>query len=96
MKTAALVACLAMIASGCGMQKPWGPQKPWNRCAHVGGLLGAAMAGTAAGVARHNSDDDAPSDKTLIGITAAGAVGGAAVGALLGQLICDQALAHLD
>lgn len=80
----ALVLALAM--SGCAAMQ----ERRWSWCAVGGGLLGAAIGGTAAGMlVSEYEGGDGGRDSEVAGAAAAGAVGGGILGTLLGHLICD-------
>jgi len=65
-------------------------ERRWSWCAVGGGLLGAAIGGSAAGVlVSQYEGGDGGSDSETAGAAAAGAVGGGIIGTLLGHLICD-------
>lgn len=74
---------VTVLAGGCATNRRW------DGCAIGGGILGAAMGATAAGVYRYNSDDDKPSDATMAAVTGGGAAAGGLIGTLLGHYICD-------
>jgi len=82
-KAVVCAVALAIVGSGCATERRWGA------CALGGGLLGATMGGTGAGIYRHNSDDDIPSDQTVATAAAIGSVTGGLIGMLLGHYICD-------
>jgi len=82
--TGALVLALSM--SGCAAMQ----ERRWSWCAVGGGLLGAAIGGTAAGMlVSEYEGGDGGTDSETAGAAAAGGVGGAVIGALLGHLVCD-------
>jgi len=65
-------------------------ERRWSWCAVGGGLLGAAIGGTAAGMlVSEYEGGDGGRDSETAGAAAAGGVGGAILGALLGHVICD-------
>ncbi len=82
----ALVLVAGLVLSGCATMQ----ERRWGSCAVAGGLLGAAVGGSAAGVTVHEYEggDGGSTGETAIA-AASGAVGGALVGTLLGHLICD-------
>jgi len=80
------VAILALSLSGCAAMQ----ERRWSWCAGGGGLLGAAVGGTAAGMlVSEYEGGDGGTDSETAGAAAAGGVGGAILGTLLGHLICD-------
>ena len=85
-KAVAGVAILALSLSGCAAMK----ERRWSWCAVGGGLLGAAVGGTAAGMlVSEYEGGDGGTDSETAGAAAAGGVGGAILGTILGHLICD-------
>lgn len=85
-KAVAGVAILALSLSGCAAMQ----ERRWSWCAVGGGLLGAAVGGTAAGMlVSEYEGGDGGTDSETAGAAAAGAVGGGILGTLLGHLICD-------
>jgi outer membrane protein OmpA-like peptidoglycan-associated protein len=77
---------LALSMSGCAAMQ----ERRWSWCAVGGGLLGAAIGGTAGGMLTAEYEGgDGGTDSEIAGIAAAGGVGGAILGTLLGHLICD-------
>jgi outer membrane protein OmpA-like peptidoglycan-associated protein len=85
-KAVAGVAILALSLSGCAAMQ----ERRWSWCAVGGGLLGAAVGGTAAGMlVSEYEGGDGGTDSETAGAAAAGGVGGGILGALLGHLICD-------
>jgi OmpA-OmpF porin, OOP family len=77
---------LAFTMSGCAAMQ----ERRWGWCAVGGGLLGAAVGGTAAGMlVSEYEGGDGGTDSETAGAAAAGAVGGGILGSLLGHLICD-------
>jgi|KBSSwiStaDraftv2_1062776.scaffolds.fasta_scaffold367734_2 OOP family OmpA-OmpF porin len=77
---------LALSMSGCAAMQ----ERRWSWCAVGGGLLGAAIGGSAAGVlVSEYEGGDGGRDSETAGAAAAGAVGGGIIGTLLGHLICD-------
>jgi OOP family OmpA-OmpF porin len=82
----ALALIAGLVLSGCATMQ----EKRWGTCAVVGGLLGAGVGASAAGVTVHEYEGGNGGSTTETAIAAAsGAVGGAVVGTLLGHLICD-------
>ena len=85
-KAVAGVAILALSLSGCAAMQ----ERRWSWCAVGGGLLGAAVGGTAAGMlVSEYEGGDGGTDSETAGAAAAGAVGGGILGTILGHLICD-------
>ena len=85
-KAVAGVAILALSLSGCAAMQ----ERRWSWCAVGGGLLGAAVGGTAAGMlVSEYEGGDGGTDSETAGAAAAGGVGGGILGTLLGHLICD-------
>ena len=85
-KAVAGVAILALSLSGCAAMQ----ERRWSWCAVGGGLLGAAVGGTAAGMlVSEYEGGDGGTDSETAGAAAAGGVGGAILGTILGHLICD-------
>jgi outer membrane protein OmpA-like peptidoglycan-associated protein len=77
---------LALSMSGCAAMQ----ERRWSWCAVGGGLLGAAVGGTAAGMlVSEYEGGDGGTDSETAAAAAAGGVGGGIIGALLGHLICD-------
>ena len=77
---------LALSMSGCAAMQ----ERRWSWCAVGGGLLGAAIGGTAGGMLSSEYEGgDGGRDSETAGAAAAGAVGGGIIGTLLGHLICD-------
>jgi len=77
---------LALSMSGCAAMQ----ERRWSWCAVGGGLLGAAIGGTAGGMLTSEYEGgDGGRDSEVAAIAAAGAVGGGIIGTLLGHLICD-------
>lgn len=77
---------LALAMSGCAAMQ----ERRWSWCAVGGGLLGAAIGGTAGGMLTSEYEGgDGGRDSEVAAIAAAGAVGGGLIGTLLGHLICD-------
>ena len=77
---------LALSMSGCAAMQ----ERRWSWCAVGGGLLGAAIGGTAGGMLTSEYEGgDGGRDSEVAAIAAAGAVGGGLIGTLLGHLICD-------
>src|SRR5215470_14606374 len=80
-----------LTLSGCAAME----EREWSYCALGGGLIGAAVgAGTAGGLVNaYVKSDDGVSGPT--GAAAAGgAVAGAAIGTVLGHLLCDPEIAQ--
>jgi outer membrane protein OmpA-like peptidoglycan-associated protein len=85
-KAVAGVAILALSLSGCAAMQ----ERRWSWCAVGGGLLGAAVGGTAAGMlVSEYEGGDGGTDSETAGAAAAGGVGGGILGTILGHLICD-------
>jgi OOP family OmpA-OmpF porin len=85
-KAVAGVAILALSLSGCAAMQ----ERRWSWCAVGGGLLGAAVGGTAAGMlVSEYEGGDGGTDSETAGAAAAGGVGGGILGSILGHLICD-------
>ena len=85
-KAVAGVAILALSLSGCAAMQ----ERRWSWCAVGGGLLGAAVGGTAAGMlVSEYEGGDGGTDSETAGAAAAGGVGGGIIGTILGHLICD-------
>jgi outer membrane protein OmpA-like peptidoglycan-associated protein len=77
---------LALSMSGCAAMQ----ERRWSWCAVGGGLLGAAIGGTTAGIlVSEYEGGDGGTDSETAGAAAAGGVGGAILGSILGHLICD-------
>jgi outer membrane protein OmpA-like peptidoglycan-associated protein len=65
-------------------------ERRWSWCAVGGGLLGAAIGGSTAGIlVSEYEGGDGGRDSETAAAAAAGAAGGGLLGALLGHLICD-------
>ncbi len=65
------------------------PQRPWGRCAVIGGATGAAVGGGAgAGIGYAVADDDNRGGPAGTGAMI-GVLAGGAIGAIIGHFVCD-------
>jgi outer membrane protein OmpA-like peptidoglycan-associated protein len=74
---------VVLLLSGCATFR----DREWGSCAVAGGILGAAIGGTATGVTLNNTED--PSDGERAGAIVGGTLIGGGIGAILGHAICD-------
>jgi outer membrane protein OmpA-like peptidoglycan-associated protein len=89
------VAGVAVAVFMGGMLLGCNPQRPWGRCAMLGGAAGAVLVGGAsAGLA---DTAGPPNDSRSNEVAAAGGIGaavGAVLGAIIGHYACDPVLAQ--
>ncbi len=85
-KRTAVLGVMALVAmtTGCANIQ----DREWDGCALAGAIIGATVGGVTGGVVTNNVDDH-PTNEERGGAIGGGIVASAAIGGLLGHVICD-------